>query len=130
MCTEIMEQKNVCLDQVMAERRSHRMFQPGFPPKEAIKSIIHAGLLAPFAAAAVGNLNDYFRRFFVMKKDSRSMAATAPLVMEQVTIMIQGLEHEMEKDPVLRTKAVSFVRLLTRMKETGRVPGIGDCSAL
>jgi len=53
MCTEIMEQKNVCLDQIMAERRSHRMFQPEFPPEDAITRIIHAGLLAPFAVAAV-----------------------------------------------------------------------------
>jgi len=68
--------------------------------------------------------------FFVMKKGSRLMASVAILVMEQVTIRVQNLEREMKKDPALHAKAVSFVRLLTRMKETGRVPSIGDCSAL
>ena len=72
MCTENSEQKNVTLDQILADRRSYRMFRPEFPPEDAIRRIIHAGLLAPFAAAAVGNSTDYFRRFFVMKKGSRA----------------------------------------------------------
>jgi nitroreductase len=67
MCTDSGEQKNVTLDQILAQRRSYRMFRPEFPPEDAIRRIIHAGLLAPFAAAAVGNSTDYFRRFFVMK---------------------------------------------------------------
>ena len=60
MCTDSGEQKNVTLDHILAERRSYRMFRPEFPPEDAIRRIIHAGLLAPFAAAMVGNFTDYF----------------------------------------------------------------------
>jgi len=125
MCTDTEDQKNACLDEILASRRSYRMFIPEFPPDDAIRRIIHAGLLAPFAAATVGNSTDYFRRFFVMKKGSRCMAAASPLVMEQVKIMEQGIETEMKKNPELRTKAVSFVQRLAAMRKMGRVPGIG-----
>lgn len=125
MCIDTEDQKNACLDEILARRRSYRMFRPEFPPDDAIRRIIHAGLLAPFAAAAVGNSTDYFRRFFIMKKGSRSMAAASPLVMEQVTVMAQGLEKEMEKNPALQTRAISFVQRLTAMQKMGRVPGIG-----
>ena len=126
MCTDTEEHKNTCLDQIIARRRSNRMFRPEFPPEDSIRRIIHAGLLAPFAAAAVGNSTDYFRRFFVMKKGSRSMAAASPLVIEQVKIMAQSLETEMEKNPALRTMAVSFVQRLTAIRKMGWVPGIGS----
>jgi len=126
MCTDTEDQKNACLDQILARRRSCRMFRPEFPPEDSIRRIIHAGLLAPFAAAALGTSKDYFRRFFVMKKGSRSMAAASPLVMEQVKVMAQGLETEMEKDPALRTLAVSFVQQLTSIRKMGWVPGIGS----
>ncbi len=125
MCTETAEQRNRCLDRILAERRSHRIFKPEFPPRDAIMSIIQAGLLAPFAAAAVGNTADYFRRFFIMENGSASIAAAAPLVMAQVTVMNRGLEMEMEKDPALRAMAVSFVQRLAQIRSMGRVPGIG-----
>jgi nitroreductase len=125
MCTETAEQRNTTLDQILAERRSYRMFKPEFPPRDAIMRIIHAGLLAPFAAAAVGNPSDYFRRFFVMEKGSASMIAAAPLVMTQVTLMTQDLEKEMQKNPALRNMAVSFVQRLAQIRKMGRVPGIG-----
>jgi len=81
MYTDSSEQKNVILDQILAERRSYRMLRQEFPSEDAIRRVIHAGLLAPFAAAAVGNSVDYFHRFFVMKTGSRSMNAAAPLVL-------------------------------------------------
>jgi nitroreductase len=126
MCADDDAQKNACLDQILAGRRSHRIFRPESPPEDLIRRIIHAGLLAPFAAAAVGNSTDYFRRFFVMKKGSRSMAAASPLVMDQVKIMAQSLEMEMGKNPALHTMAVSFVQRLTAIRKMGWVPGIGS----
>jgi len=125
MCTDIQEQKNVFLDQILAERRSYRKFKPAFPPEDDIRRILHAGLLAPFAAAAVGNSKDYFRRFFVMPRGSKSMAAAAPLVMEEVTKMARGLEKEMQESPALRAKAVMFVKRLAMIEKSGMVPGIG-----
>jgi nitroreductase len=124
MCTDITVQKNVFLDQILAERRSHRMFRPDFCSEDDIHRILHAGLLAPFAAAAVGNSHEYFRRFFVMRKGSKSMDAAIPLVMGQVQKMYQELERGMEKDPSLRPKAAGFVRRLSMMREaSSRVLG-------
>ena len=99
MCTEPFEQKNICLDQILAERRSYRMFTPEIPPRDAVDRILYAGLLAPYAAAAVGTSNDYFRRFFVLKNGSASMDAAIPLVRAQIDAMSLGLEAEMEKNP-------------------------------
>jgi len=125
MCTEPFEQKNICLDQILAERRSYRVFTPEIPTRDAIERIIHAGLLAPYSAAAIGNSNDYFRRFFVMQMGSASLNAIIPLVKAQVDTMARGLEIEMEKNPELRAKAISFVQRLSAIKKIGFVPGVG-----
>lgn len=125
MCDDISVQKNVYLDQILAERRSHRMFRPDFCSEDEIRRILHAGLLAPFAAAAVGNSHDYFRRFFVMRRGSESMNAVIPLVKQQVQKMSAELEAVMKKDPALRAKAAGFARRLSMMQEKGFVPGIG-----
>lgn len=126
MCDEIFDQKNMHLDQILADRRSYRMFRPEFPEEDAIRRILHAGLLGPYAAAAVGGSKDYFRRFFVMKKGSKSLNAAIPLIMEQVTVMAQGLGREMETNPVLREKAAAFAQRLGMMQKIGRVPGVGS----
>jgi nitroreductase len=125
MCSDTEDQKNMFLDRILAERRSYRMFKPDLPPEDAIRRIIHAGLLAPFAAAAVGNSTDYFRRFFVMRKGSQSMNTASPLVMEQVEDMAEALKKGMEKDPALRKMAGSFAQRLDAIRKMGRVPGIG-----
>jgi nitroreductase len=125
MCSDNDDQKNMFLDRILAERRSYRMFKPEFPPEDAIRRIIHAGLLAPFAAAAVGNSSEYFRRFFVMKLGSKSMNAAAPLVFEQVREMAARLKKEMEKDPEIRKLAGSFAQRLDAIQKMGLVPGIG-----
>ena len=125
MYSDISVQKNVFLDQVLAERRSHRRFRPDFCSEDEIRRILHAGLLAPFAAAAVGNSHDYFRRFFVLRKGSESMTLAIPLAMRQIQKMSADLESGMQKDPSLRAKAAGFVRRLSMMREAGVVPGIG-----
>jgi nitroreductase len=125
MCIDNEDQKNMFLDRILAERRSYRKFKAEFPPQDAIRRIIHAGLLAPFAAAAVGNSTDYFRRFFVMRMGSESMKAASPLVMEQVGVMAETLKKEMEKNSALRKMAGSFAQRLDAIQNMGRVPGIG-----
>jgi nitroreductase len=125
MCDDVSVQKNVFLDQVLADRRSHRMFKPDFCDEDDIRRILHAGLLAPFAAAAVGDSHDYFRRFFVLRKGSASMNAAIPLVMKQIQKMSSDLDHAMQKDPLLRAKAAGFVGRLSMMKDKGFIPGIG-----
>ena len=125
MCTDSNDQKNMYLDQILAERRSYRMFTPEFPPEDAIRRIIHAGLLAPFAAAAVGNSKDYFRRFFVMKNGSKSLTAAAPLVMAEIHRMADSLHDEMKTNIRLREEGIGFAQRLTMIKKRGGVPGIG-----
>ena len=118
-------EENAVIDRVMGCRRSHRQFNKEVPAEDDIRRIIHAGLLAPFAAAAVGNSSEYFRRFFVMKSGSKSMNAAAPLVFEQVRAMAASLKKEMERNPEIRKLAGSFVQRLDAIQKMGRVPGIG-----
>lgn len=125
MCCDTDDQKNMFLDRILAERRSYRQFKLELPPEDAIRRIIHAGLLAPFAAAAVGNSTEYFRRFFVMKLGSQSMKAASPLVMEQVGVMAEELKKGMERNPALKKTAGSFAQRLDMIRKMGRVPGIG-----
>ena len=125
MCTDSSEQKNATLDQILGERRSYRIFRPEFPPEDAVRRIIHAGLLAPFAAAAVGNSVDYFRRFFVMKKGSPSMNAASPLVMAEIHRMSESLHEDMKNNLRLRESAIGFAQRLAMIKKRGVVPGIG-----
>jgi nitroreductase len=125
MCTDTDIQKNVFLDQILAKRRSHRVFTPEIPEKDDVRRIIHAGLLAPFAAAAVGTSHDYFRRFFVMRQGSKSMNAAASLVMGEIQKMSADLEQAMKNDPSLRAKAAGFTRRLAMFRDKGYVPGIG-----
>lgn len=55
MSTKPLDQKNIVLDDIIINRMTHRKFQQEFPPEDDIRSIIDAGLHAPFAAATVGN---------------------------------------------------------------------------
>jgi nitroreductase len=125
MCSDLFEQRNMYLDQILGERRSHRIFTQEYPSEDEIRRILHAGLLAPFAAAAVGTSRDYFRRFFVMRRGSRAMATVTPLVGAQVQGMADGLEKEMAQNPALREKAGSFARRLAMIRKAGVVPGVG-----
>ena len=125
MCTVTPDQKNAILDEILATRRSYRVFLPVIPTEDDIRRIIHAGLLAPYAAAAVGGSKDYFRRFFVLKNGSKSMAAVQPLVFRAVNAMATELDHAMESNPKLRSQAVAFVDRLALIKKMGNVPGVG-----
>lgn len=126
MCTITAVEKNQILDEIVAARRSYRQFRAEVPPEDQIRAIIHAGLLAPFAAAAVGGSGTrYFRQFFVLRKGSTSLAAAAPLVMDAVSDMADSLKREMEKDPALKSGAGTFAQRLDMFLSSGVVPGVG-----
>ena len=101
MCDDISTQKNVMLDQILADRRSHRMFRPEPCSEDEIRRILHAGLLAPFAAAAVGNSHDYFRRFFVIRNGSESMKGRHPAreATDREDVRRAGCSHEEQPSP-------------------------------
>lgn len=124
MCT-CSPEENAVIDRVMGCRRSHRTFGPEVPEKEQIERIIHAGLLAPFAAAAAGTSKDYFRRFFVVRSGSKAMKTLSPLLMAKVRRMEADLARRMEKDRVLCEKAAGFARRLGTILRGGIVPGVG-----
>lgn len=125
MCTIQPDQKNAVLDEILATRRSHRMFLLDIPPEEDIRRILHAGLLAPFSAAVVGTSKDYFRRFFVMRKGSKALDAASARILERVMTMSEELERTMGKDARLRASAARFAQRLEMIKKKGVVPGIG-----
>ena len=120
------DQRNILLDQIINERRTNRKFKQEFPPEDNIKSIINAGLHAPFAAAAVGDDKEYFRKFFVLKRDSKSMINVASLIFEEVVAMATNLELAMKSDPEFRKQASGFAKRLAMIKKLGKVPGIGS----
>ena len=101
------------------------MFRQEIPPEDAIRRILHAGLQAPYAAAAVGTNKDYFRRFFVIRNGSKSMAAILPLVRRELDAMAAELDEAMHHDAGLRAPALAFAQRLALMQKKGVVPGIG-----
>ncbi len=125
MDKETLDQKNIILDEIISARRTHRKFKQEFPQENDINNIINAGLHAPFAAAAVGNTDDYFRRFFVLKRDSKSMVTIASLIFEEVITMASNIEIAMKSDPELRIQAIGFANRLAMIKKIGKVPGVG-----
>src|SRR5208283_432041 len=119
------DQDNAILDRIIGERRSHRKFTAEIPTDEMIESIVHAGLHAPFAASAIGSSTDYFRRFVVVRKESKAMKALIPLVFEEVVAMAGALEQETAHNAGLRNKAAGFINRLAMIRNMGMVPGVG-----
>jgi nitroreductase len=119
------EQKNAILDEILLKRRTHRRFREEIPPDNLIGEIILAGLHAPFAAAAVGNEKEYFRRFFVLRNNSETMTLVKPLAFGEVLRKSAELDHDSEKSEQLRIQATGFMNRLAMIKKMGFVPGIG-----
>jgi len=123
--TSATDQDNAVLDRIIGERRSCRRFTEEMPPDLMIEEIIHAGLHAPFAAAAIGTGNDYFRRFVVVRKGSRAMTELAPLVFNEVLAMAGGIERTAATNATFRMQAAGFMDRLSMIKAMGMVPGVG-----
>ncbi len=119
------DQENAVLDRIIGERRSCRKFTEKVPTDEQVEGILHAGLHAPFAAAAVGNSEDYFRRFVVVRKGSKAMKELAPLVFNEVVKMGGDLERAAAGNAGLRSQAAGFMNRLAAIKGMGMVPGVG-----
>lgn len=122
---QMTDQENAVLDKIIGERRSCRKFTQEIPPDDMVNRIIHAGLHAPFAAAAVGSGSDYFRRFVVVRRGSRAMAELVPLVFGEAEKMAAGLGEAVAKDAGLRARAAGFADRLAAIKSMGMVPGVG-----
>jgi nitroreductase len=67
------------LDEIILERRTVRAFASAIPPEDQIRSILKAGLHAPYAALAAQG-NDDYRRFIVVSGQSEASKAIKELV--------------------------------------------------
>lgn len=112
---------NERLDRVIQMRRTVRSFTDEVPPRRQIEQIIEAGLLAPYAAAAVEGVK-LFRRFFVFERGGESIAKIAELAVEQMKAVVAGLKQQCESDPAVAEKAGPFVKRLEMVVASGRLP--------
>jgi nitroreductase len=117
---DIDREYNAHLDRAIEERRTVRQFEEEEPPREYIEEIIKAGLLAPYAAVAVG-AERVFRRFMVMGKDSQAKAAIARLMRDRIVASAQQLKQAMEDNPFLRDNAGAFVERLETIANGGEI---------
>jgi len=118
---------NRVIDEVIAARRTNRVFLPDIPPKEQVSEIIRAGLAAPFGAAAVGGGGSrYFRQFFIFSNESRSISIAGGLMFEKMEEMAKDLSDQMEENPGMSETAGTFAARLDMIKTMGFVPGVGN----
>ena len=123
MDINIDKQTNELLDEVIKSRRSVRSFKKQSPPKENIEDILNAGMLAPFAAQAVGEIKD-FRRFFVFENDTPSIEIAEKLMKNKA---VEGLNHFksiLKEKPFLKPRVQPFMDKLQMTVDNG-VLGVG-----
>ncbi|MDD1752352.1 MAG: nitroreductase family protein [Methanotrichaceae archaeon] len=86
-----------------------------------MKSILRAGILAPYASMAA--YKD-FRRFVVVSRDSPLTPKIAELVRKRAAAVYQKLNDEMQRNAELKEKAQRFARRLEVVSREG-IPAIG-----
>lgn len=116
------DERNHIFDEIVKSRRSIRAFNEEKPPKELIKQIIEAGMLAPYAAAAVGDRND-FRRFFVFEKGQESTKTAARLMKDKAADGVEHFQKLIAQRPSLKPKFQPFLMRLQMVMDKG-VPGV------
>lgn len=116
------DERNKIFDEIIQSRHSIRAFKEEKPPKERIEEIIESGMLAPYAAAAVGNIKD-FRRFFVFEKDTKSIKTLALLMKNKAAEGITHFEGLIAEKPFMKPKFQPFLNRLQMVVDNG-VPGV------
>jgi nitroreductase len=107
---------NQQLDMVLEARRTIRSFEPKAPEPELIKEVIKAGLLAPFARAAVGDDLD-FRRFFVFEKGTPAMAEVAEMMRARSKAGYVFLSRQAQENPSFAHQASFFLERMRAISE-------------
>ncbi len=116
------DKRNQIFDEIVRSRHSIRAFKEEKPPKEWIEEIIEAGVLAPYAAAAVGDIKD-FRRFFVFEKNTKSIKTLALLMENKAADGVQHFESLVAEKPFMKSKFQPFLNRLQMVVDKG-VPGV------
>lgn len=119
------EERNRIFDTIVLERRTHRKFRDERVPDATIMEIIRAGLHAPYAGAAISGDKEYFRRFFVIRKDSETMKVIKLFLFHKVEEMATELEKTAAKNAEFGDLSGGFIRRLTIIRKIGSVPGVG-----
>ena len=123
MDINIDKQTNELLDEVIKSRRSVRSFKKQSPPKENIEDILNAGMLAPYAAQAVGEIKD-FRRFFVFENDTPSIEIAEKLMRNKAEEGLNHFKNMVKEKPFLKPRVQPFMDKLQMTVDNG-VLGVG-----
>lgn len=116
------DERNRILDEIIRSRRSVRDFREEKPPKEWIEYIIEAGMLAPYAAAAVRDEKD-FRKFFVFEKNTRSFETASLIIKKKAADAAQHYEKLITENHSMRSKVQPFMERLQMIADKG-IPGL------
>jgi nitroreductase len=114
---------NKIFDEIIKSRHSTRFFKEEFPSKENIEDILNAGMLAPYAAQAVGD-NEDFRRFFVFKNGGKSMEIAGDLMHKKAEEGLNHFKRMITEKPFLKGKVQPFMEKLQLIVDNG-VLGVG-----
>jgi nitroreductase len=114
---------NNVFDKIIMSRRSVRFFKDEFPSKEDIEDVLNAGMMAPYAAQAVGK-NEYFRRFFVFENGSKSMEIAGNLMGKKAEEGLNHFKKMIAEKPFLKNKVQPFMEKLQKIVDNG-VLGVG-----
>jgi nitroreductase len=117
------QQENRVLDEVIARRRSIRVFKPEAPPDEWIEQIILSGLQAPYAGLAAKQDVPY--RLFRVIRQGPIMNRAQELIKKQARTSLDGFRAEMESNPYLRQHGATFAKRLEVIMEHG-IPSLKD----
>jgi nitroreductase len=114
---------NNVFDEIIKSRRSVRFFKDEFPSKENIEDILDAGMMAPYAAQAVGE-NEEFRRFFVFKNGTESLEKAGDLMGKKAEEGLNHFKNMITEKPFLKSRVQPFMEKLQMIVDNG-VLGVG-----
>jgi nitroreductase len=108
------------IDVIIEARRTVRSFEADAPEPELIKEVIKAGLLAPYARVAVDDYK-YFRRFFVIEKDTDAMSKAEEMIRNRAKDGYALLSRQAQEDHEFAKQAGSFLNRMKSISEGGEI---------
>jgi nitroreductase len=112
------EADDAIVARIMGQRRSVRDFSGEVPEKGDIEKIVHAGLMAPYAAAAIQN-TEGFRRFVAIKGTSPKTSKINELIKQNAKNTLEEMKAEALSGPL-----PPFASRLENIAKNG-IPGFG-----
>jgi len=112
------QEQDAALLKVLEKRRSVRAFSPVAVSKDDVEKIVYAGLLAPYAAAAVEGVKD-FRRFVVIAGNSPKLGLISELFKKRAGQSLAELKSRFAGQAL-----PAFASRLERAQQSG-LPGLG-----